>query len=830
MRGLVRAVLRLIGKGDAKVAAVFADSAQASRAAVHHLRRGAPGVPVWLFAVAPPAPEVAALCERVVIHRNSLVLFLRGWLLLWPKWVAISAAPWTGTRGRWPLKLAPFCIPPCKALLFNAQGDFFGATPPAVAAHNARNLHDAGLAAWGLVRAALRYIRDRLADLAYQLASLGQSAWLMFLLAAGRILKLLGHPPHTLFPLFHGAGYLDFPSTDSGDVGVVVFEQTGSIWDGNEFERFARNSSARWILWREEPVPAETFRDTLPLYRQENTFALSVQRHYRAWSPMLLPVAPFRALQPGEASQVFAPISTAILVDRHKLLALGIPRTSLPGVAWRILFWKAAAAGWRSYSVGAGGSLTEQPDAPIQETGFLFHLLRNPGLRRLGPREPDLSRGATSFATVPLGPAHLPGRLRVLLVSPFLPFPLSHGGAVRIWNLCRQLSDRVEFTLVAVREKDEHVAYDRLRDVFADIHVVDIDEPASLDTSLPGQVRQYRSRALRALLTDLAARLRPDLVQFEYTHMAAFRDAVPGVPAILVEHDLTFSLYSQLAQSQPGAEASAEYRRWLAFERRWLGAYDGVWTVSEEDRAIAVAESGRSEEFTFNIPNGVDIARFYPAPEPQGTPEILYVGSFRHLPNVLGLERLLAEVMPRVWSRLPHVRLRVVGGPRHESYWQRPSGLDPRVEIHGFVDDIRPLYERAAVVAVPLEVSAGTNIKVLEAMASGRPVVTTPIGCAGLGLRDGIDAIIRAEWPGFAGAVCDLLGNAGLRSSIASAARVAAETRFSWKAIAGDAYRSYLALIPEGRGGSAGTPSRVAQPQPVVDVPHSRRRLRKVPG
>jgi glycosyltransferase involved in cell wall biosynthesis len=277
----------------------------------------------------------------------------------------------------------------------------------------------------------------------------------------------------------------------------------------------------------------------------------------------------------------------------------------------------------------------------------------------------------------------------------------------------------------------------------------------------------------------------------EYTHMAHFRDAAPHVPAILVEHDVTFTLYRQLADSQPGAVAEAEYGRWLAFERQALKAYDAVWTVSEQDRDIAARESGRGSRIA-NVPNGVDVARYVPEPE-SGEREILYVGSFRHLPNVIGFETLEREVMPLVWRAFPEARLRVVAGPKHETFWKKRA-LDPRIEMHGFVEDLRPLYARAAAVAVPLQVSAGTNIKVLEAMACGRAVVTTPVGCAGLELRDGEDALIRREHDAFAAALIEVLGDAGLRGRLAATARATAEQRFSWEAIADRAWASYCAV------------------------------------
>jgi len=294
--------------------------------------------------------------------------------------------------------------------------------------------------------------------------------------------------------------------------------------------------------------------------------------------------------------------------------------------------------------------------------------------------------------------------------------------------------------------------------------------------------------------------LLPDLIQIEYTHFAGFRDSAPGVPALLVEHDLTFSLYRQLANANPTPASWDEHERWLAFERKWLHAYEGVWTVSEDDRVRAIEEGRRDRDRTFTIANGVDLARFRPSDPSNGTPEVFYVGSFRHLPNIIGFERLRDEIMPRVWAKAPDTLLRVVAGPEHERFWRQFGrktdlrALDPRILVHGFVEDLQPLYKRAHVVAVPLEVSAGTNIKVLEAMACGKAIVSTPVGCAGLDLRDGYDVAIQKDWNGFSDAICALMSSAPSRFALGMHARRTAEDRFSWTAIADQAYESYMTV------------------------------------
>jgi glycosyltransferase involved in cell wall biosynthesis len=777
----LRAILGLLGKTSSKKAAVIGSDPISCHRLVLHIRQGAPDIPVWLFSTKAPLDETAFLCERVVVRRGNLALLYQAQRQLWRCSVALSAGCWTGEPGSVVLKLAPLLIPPFRGVFLNDAGDFLSGTPSNVLLHGRRRLRGMAGNSW-------LFFKD--------------VAWGVALLAASVILRLLSYPDRRLFHRLHGRERLSVPNPDPTGSGVEWFNPLGTQWDGAAFERFARSLSSRWIGWSAHGRPSGVI-DMLPVLAWRDTFAMSRQSSFRQWRPMLFATAPFRVLQPGEASQVLAPLSETIVVDRQKLLALGVPQCRMASTAWLLLFWKAAAAGWRSYSMGAAEPISQEPDFPQQERAFILRVLSNAALRRLGPSEPGLSRGSIAFYPDlgrSAGRLNLPrvrDRLKVLVVSPFLPWPLSHGGAVRMFNLCRALSHRVDFALVARREDGEGIQYGKLHEVFQEVRIVDIDEPASRDRRLPAQVRQHRSHSLRAAIRSLSAEWQPDLLQVEYTHMADFRCAAREVPAILVEHDLTSSLYLQLAERQGIPEAWREYRRWLEYERRWLRAYDGVWTVSEEDRGAAIREGSRPD-CTFTVPNGVDTIHFTPSPDPASMCEIFYVGSFRHLPNMIGFEKLRDEVMPRVWKRYLNAVVRVVAGPGHAACWKRfapgSRGLDadPRVKVHGFVEDLRPLYAQASVVAVPLEVSAGTNIKVLEAMACGKAIVTTPAGCNGLALVEGRDALIRRDWASFADAVTAVLSDSGLRSRIAHHARRTAEQRFSWAAIQEGAYQSYL--------------------------------------
>jgi glycosyltransferase involved in cell wall biosynthesis len=768
---------------DRKVVAVFASNSQEAATVVAHVLKGSVTLPIFLYCRQPPSAGTAARCARVTIESNSLDLIKLARAQLSSYWVALGVASWNRKRDHWSLKLAPFFFPPFRVLIMNENEDFFPGLPPGIFKHLVKPIGSSLRTAGSWIVGAIRFL--------YSMALAYAAKWD----PPGPFEVIAKHSSFLsrfVFSLFRHSELLAVSAKRSRESGVQVIELCKGEWWREDVLHLLASSNSRWVVFQESTDPtAEPWEDMLPLLNEHKTFAVSRQTAYQGWLKSVLPSAAFRKLQPDEAAQVLAPISRQVVFDRAKLMALGIPNLRSSAASFYLLFWKAAAAGWRSYSIGSREEVGQLAAMPAAEAQFVQALLRNPFLARLQPQEAALVRGSVSHSCV--AENSFRGLPRILIVSPFLPFPLSHGGAVRIYNLCRSLSDQFDLVLTSFREKDDVTDYGKLNEIFREVYVVSMDE-VNKHLEWPDAVSGYESSAMRALIPRICAEWRIEIVQLEYTQMAAYRESVPYLPAILVEHDITFSLYRQIAERDKTPAAERAYQAWLRFETDRLQAFDVVWTMSEADKYLAVKE-GASEDQVSVVPNGVDIHKFHGAPEPNGSCEILYIGSFRHLPNYLAFRELCDSIMPMVWRDQPNATLRVVAGPNHEAYWHGSRNLDPRITVHGFVADVAPLYERCVLTVAPLPVSAGTNIKVMEAMASERAIVSTPVGCAGLGLRHGVDAMICDLGPGFADAICHLLGNPRMRRSLARQGRLTAEQRFSWDSIKELAADSYYKLL-----------------------------------
>jgi ribosomal protein S18 acetylase RimI-like enzyme/glycosyltransferase involved in cell wall biosynthesis len=384
-----------------------------------------------------------------------------------------------------------------------------------------------------------------------------------------------------------------------------------------------------------------------------------------------------------------------------------------------------------------------------------------------------------------------PRRRRIAIVSPYFPFPLSHGGAVRIFNLLREMSCEFDIFLFVFRDAETEDDLRPVLDLCA--RVILAGKPRYREprwsTLLPPEVHEFQSPSMSRALARIRAKYKIEAVQVEYTMLA------PYAGDVLVEHDVTFALYRQIRDRAPGFAPRWDYWRWRRFETKWIRRYPKVVVMSEQDQALIAQPN------TVVIPNGVDLDRFTPEIERPGD-RLLFIGSFRHFPNIVAYRFFVERVWPLLREKCPDVTLTVVAGPEPLLYWRAHTGLDsipsdPRIRLLEFVADVRPLYVETNLAIAPTLESAGTNLKVLEAMAMDRAVVSTSTGCAGLGLEHSLNVWI-ADHPGdFAAAIESLLAQPDLRRRIAHGGRVHAEQRFGWKQIGARQRELLDQLLPQ---------------------------------
>lgn len=377
-------------------------------------------------------------------------------------------------------------------------------------------------------------------------------------------------------------------------------------------------------------------------------------------------------------------------------------------------------------------------------------------------------------------------RRRVAVLSPYFPFPLSHGGAVRIFNLLREIAKEFDVELFAFTDGDEEAETAPVLEFCA--RVVLVRKPRYREprwsSLLPPEVHEFRSSGMRRALADERRAFQFEVLQVEYTQLAEYGGDV------LVEHDVTFDLFGQIARRERSLSNLWNYFRWRRFENRQIRRFARVVVMSEKDAELLGAAA-----VTAVVANGVDLARYQPETELPGE-RLLFIGSFRHFPNIEAYRFFTERVWPLLRDKFPKMTLTVVCGADPLVYWRAfadspEPARDDRIHLLDFVADVRPLYKDANLVIVPTTVSAGTNVKVLEAMAMRRAVVSTTSGCAGLGLLHGHSVWVADTPEAFGAGVATLIADPERRGQIADAAYGHAVRNFDWGAI-GEKQREIL--------------------------------------
>jgi glycosyltransferase involved in cell wall biosynthesis len=188
------------------------------------------------------------------------------------------------------------------------------------------------------------------------------------------------------------------------------------------------------------------------------------------------------------------------------------------------------------------------------------------------------------------------------------------------------------------------------------------------------------------------------------------------------------------------------------------------------------------------VPNGVDVESFAPSSAPAEADTVLFFGAINYYPNTDGLLFFLREAWPLLRQRRPSARLRIVGPkpPPIIANWN-----DPSVQVVGYVDDVRAEIARAAVIVAPLRIGGGTRLKVVEAMALGKAIVSTTLGAEGIDALHERDILIADDGEGLATQLARVLADRGLAQRLGSAARDLAVQRYSWRSATENLLRFY---------------------------------------
>lgn len=395
-------------------------------------------------------------------------------------------------------------------------------------------------------------------------------------------------------------------------------------------------------------------------------------------------------------------------------------------------------------------------------------------------------------------------RLRVLFLACHLPYPTISGGRKREYELLARIADRVDVDLCVVSktyEEDRANAHE-LKRFCRSVTIFPAEPPDELDTSVPWQVQRHRSPAMTQHVREALDRV--DLVHLEGYYLTQHLPAEKRIPALLVEQNVEYLLCKQTLESERGKTrqiALLDYLKSLEAETSAWRSVDFLAAVTEEDARHIRSAAGGLEVAV--IPDGIE------QPQPAGphpdvtSPSIAFVANFGYRPNVDAALYLCRVILPLIRRNVPDVEVWLVGNAPPESVRACAS---EGIIVTGRVPKVEPYIDAADVIVCPLRIGGGVKVKILEALARGKAIVTTSIGTQGIGAA--IPAAVRDDPAWFASATSDLLLHADARSRLEAEAASFAARLPTWDDAAASLLRLYEGaagrVIGAAKGAAAG--------------------------
>jgi polysaccharide biosynthesis protein PslH len=403
--------------------------------------------------------------------------------------------------------------------------------------------------------------------------------------------------------------------------------------------------------------------------------------------------------------------------------------------------------------------------------------------------------------------------MKVLFVTPFLPSPPRFGGQRRLDGIVRELAKRHDVSVLSLNRPDPwtELSVETTRSYCREVVTLperDFEErdkrPLQLRSLFSMRSFEYLVKARRkdfqAELDRLLRAERWNVVQFEFMHMAAFdftRNGGRKPVFVLDEHNIEYDVLRRTAAARTNFPRqvynAANWRKLAREERAAWRRFDGVVFTSARDEAFVREELPEAK--TKVVSNGVDVAGFAPVSGREEPDTLLFFGAINYFPNHDGVVFFIDQVLPKIRARRPNIKLRIVGpGARDEVLARQGNG----VEILGMVDDVGEHIDRAAAVVVPLRIGGGTRLKIVEALAKGKAMISTRLGAEGIDVVHDEHLLLADEPDDFANAVERVLADSALAKRLGQSGRRLAEERYSWAKVVSELERFYDELVTSG--------------------------------
>jgi sugar transferase (PEP-CTERM/EpsH1 system associated) len=394
--------------------------------------------------------------------------------------------------------------------------------------------------------------------------------------------------------------------------------------------------------------------------------------------------------------------------------------------------------------------------------------------------------------------------MNLLWLNAGLLLPLDKGGKLRTWHLMRHLARRHDITYLSfsdgsetpeeragMREVASRVVTIPRTDAVKGTAAFYLDASRYVIERVPYAVVKYRAQEYKDAVLRLLNERSLDAVVCDFLPPIVNMPERLPCPAILFTHNVEAEIWRRHAQTAANPVSQfllgQQWRRMLRFEREALARFDLVLAVSDADRqTFSRLYPGALRRPAHVVQTGVDTTFYTPrhSTTPSSRPHLVFTGSMDWLPNEDGMLFFVRDILPRIRQLEPDTSLSIIG--RSPTPAVRRLAEDRGIDVTGRVDDVRPHVAAGTVYVVPLRIGGGTRLKIFEAMAMGKAVVSTTVGAEGLPVTHGHDVLIADEPARFAQAVVHMIRDAHDRRRIEDAARKLVVEKYDWSAVAAD--------------------------------------------